>query len=72
MHPEKDLKEFHHRSFLLRLWATENSGASNWRASLEIPETGKRIGFAAMEQLFAFLMDLSEGKCDLQSPEDKG
>lgn len=70
--PEKDLKHPDHRSFLLRLWRTPEPGDSDWRASLEIPTTGKRIGFATLEQLFAFLMDLSESKGDLQSPEDKG
>ena len=60
------------RSFLLRLWCTEEPGVSDWRASLEIPETGKRIGFASLEQLFAYLMDLSESHSDLQSTEDTG
>jgi hypothetical protein len=32
----------------------------DWRASLEVPETGRRIGFASLEQLFAYLMDVSE------------
>jgi len=29
---------------------------------LEDPRTGKRIGFASLEQLFAFLMEQVEGK----------
>ena len=56
----KDFQNTHHRSFLLRLWCSEAPGDSEWRASLEIPETGKRIGFANLEQLFVYLMDLTE------------
>lgn len=59
-------------SFILRLWRVEHSNVADWLASLEIPETGKRIGFASLEQLFAFLMDLSENNCDLQETEDNG
>ena len=57
-----DLKKPHHLSYLLRLWRTEGLREFEWRASLEIPETGKRIGFANLEQLFAYLMDLAEGQ----------
>ena len=58
-------------SFILRLWRVDASKAADWRASLEIPETGKRIGFASLEQLFAFLMDLSESNGEKQQIEDK-
>ena len=68
--PEKDLKPLLHRSFLLRMWRTPEPGPSDWRASLETLDTGKHIGFATLEQLFVFLMDLSESNGDLQSPED--
>lgn len=57
-----DLKHTHHLSYLLRLWRTEGLGDFEWRASLEIPETGQRIGFANLEQLFVYLMDLAEGQ----------
>ena len=50
-----DLKKPHHLSYLLRLWRTEGLQDFEWRASLEIPETGQRIGFANLEALFAFL-----------------
>ena len=50
----------HHLSYLLRLWRSEGLRGFDWRASLEVPETGQRIGFASLEQLFAFLMDVSE------------
>jgi hypothetical protein len=48
-----------YRSYLLRLWC--EAPDRRWRASLEDPQTGKRIGFASLEQLFAFLMEQAEG-----------
>ena len=59
-------------SFILRLWRVEQSGAPDWRASVEIPETGKRIGFASLEQLFAYLIDWSESNGGGQKIEGKG
>ena len=53
-------------SYLLRLWRTDSLGSSNWQASLEDPHTGQRIGFASLEQLFGFLMDLSESDGSVQ------
>jgi hypothetical protein len=46
-------------SYLLRLWQESNGGASGeaplWRATLEKPQTGDRLGFASLADLFAFL-----------------
>jgi hypothetical protein len=69
--PKKDLKFPHRHSYLLRLWQTEGLQKLGWRASLEVPETGHRIGFASLEQLFAYLMDLSECQADEQDTEVK-
>jgi len=44
-----------YRSYLLRLWRTTSQGRSTWHASLELPHTGERRGFASLEQLCAFL-----------------
>jgi hypothetical protein len=55
----KFLKSSGRRSYLLRLWRTDGSGHSDLQASLEIPETGERLGFANLEELFAYLMDLT-------------
>jgi hypothetical protein len=51
-----------YRAYLLRLWLTdlEGAGAAGWRASLEDSRTGERLGFASLEQLFAFLLMLTE------------
>jgi len=56
---KKDLKRIRRRSYLLRLWCIDEPGNLNWQASLEIPETGERIGFASLEELFTYLMDLT-------------
>jgi len=48
-----------YRSYLLRLWRAETSDPC-WRATLEDPRTGERIGFACLEQLFAFLLEQAE------------
>ncbi len=45
-------------SFLLRVWQTPQG----WRASLDDTPTGRRLGFASLEQLFAHLMQLTEGE----------
>jgi hypothetical protein len=66
-----DLKKTHHLSYLLRLWRTEGLRDFEWRASLEIPETGKRIGFANLEQLFVYLMDLTEGRATTRYTTEK-
>lgn len=52
-----------YHAYLLRLWQvnTEKTGATIWRASLEDPHTGTRLGFATLEHLFAYIMELTEG-----------
>ncbi len=47
-------------SYLLRLWCAEESEAKCWRVSLEDPRTGERLGFAGLEELFAFLLQALE------------
>ena len=48
------------RSYILRLWRADEPQTSEWHASLEDPSTKERFGFSSLEQLFAFLMELSE------------
>jgi hypothetical protein len=48
------------RSYLLRLWPAGSAGKQIWRASLENMQTGERLGFANLEQLFMFLMQQTE------------
>ena len=58
------MQPIHKCTYILRLWRVDQSKVSDWRASLEIPETGKRIGFASLEQLFAYSIELVESKAD--------
>ena len=48
-------KQQHYLSYLLRLWQTSDDGKLTWRASLESPGTGQRLGFADLDELFKFL-----------------
>jgi len=57
MQSKKDLKCPRRFSYLLRLWRTDELRGFHWQASLETPETGERIGFASLEELFAYLLD---------------
>ncbi len=49
-----------YRTYLLRLWQPDASGACGWLVSLEDPRTGQRVGFAGLEELFDFLMQWVE------------
>ena len=61
-------------SYLLRLWQEGGSERALWRASLERPQGGDRLGFASLEDLYAYLdaqtrsgssgtQRLDEGRC---------
>lgn len=66
------MQPIHKCSFILRLWRVDRSTAADWRASLEITETGKRIGFASLENLFVYLIDWSESNGDMKQTEKEG
>ena len=55
-------------SYLLRLWQAESDGVVVWRTSLQDPHTGRRRGFADLEDLFAFLL----GKIGLPTGSETG
>ncbi len=57
----KPVGETLYRSYMLRLWAVQQPDGKSWYASLQDPHTGERIGFAYLEELFAFLMDQTTG-----------
>ena len=56
----EDQHPIHSRSYILRLWCAGEPETGNWHASLEDTSTRERFGFSNLEQLFAFLMELSE------------
>jgi hypothetical protein len=51
------MSEAAYQSYLLRLWRARSGEHTVWRASLENPHTGERVGFASLKQLLAFLED---------------
>jgi hypothetical protein len=42
-------------SFILRLWRGREGEDGGWRASLEDPLTGERVGFGSLDEMFEFL-----------------
>ncbi len=48
-------------AYMLRLWRAGDLPVAgqtpNWRASLENPHTGERIGFGSLAELFTFLQE---------------
>lgn len=51
----EDNRAYH--AYLLRLWQVNAGESHTWHASLEDPYTGKRLGFADLPGLFAFLAE---------------
>jgi hypothetical protein len=47
-------------SYLLRLWQSGHKDKAVWRASLESPMTGERLGFVSLKELFTFLETQAE------------
>jgi hypothetical protein len=44
-------------SYLLRLWRARGRGTPAWRASLQSPQTGERVSFATLDDLYTFLRE---------------
>ena len=56
-------------SYLIRLWQIRNAGELVWRASLESPSTGERVGFASLDELFGFLQRQTEPAPDADASQ---
>ena len=56
-------------SYLLRLWTAEEEGEYVWRASLEVPYSGERYGFASLDSLIAFLKQQTQTSGDSEGFE---
>ena len=56
-------------AYMLRMWRVNTPKGPVWRASLESPHTGERVGFGSLEALVAFLTEKTEGTP--ASSEDK-
>lgn len=70
---EESREGSHYLSYLLRLWCEGSDSAPAtatkmaWRASLQDPHTGQRLGFGGPDEMFAFLSSQmavrSSGEC---------
>ncbi len=49
-----------YQAYMLRLWQTGEGIEKTWRASLEIPGTRERRGFACIQDLIDFLLAHTE------------
>lgn len=58
-------------SYLLRLWQVRIGNELVWRASLERPHTGERLGFANLEKLFTYLRQQTGRVSDSDRDEDE-
>jgi hypothetical protein len=63
-------------SYLLRLWQVDTEGvgqvsATVWRASLESSLTGKRQGFADLDELFEFLQRQTGAVADVNEEQER-
>jgi len=56
-------------AYLLRLWRTKGEEAV-WRASLEDPHTGERLGFASLDELFTFLKEQAGAGSEMRLAEE--
>ncbi len=62
-------------AYLLRCWQSSEGEKLAWRASLEDPHTGERIGFATFDAAVDFLREriqvMGERPEDRQAPSDQ-
>lgn len=56
-------------AYLLRLWQVGEKEEARWRASLESPQTGERLGFVGLVELFAFLEQVCHGDASRPRPD---
>jgi hypothetical protein len=60
-------------SYLLRLWRENGEDGMCWRVSLENAETGERVGFADLDELFDYLnQQTKSSQAEKGAPNDDG
>jgi hypothetical protein len=52
-------------SYLLRMWQVPTDGDHIWRIQLENVQTGEKCGFVSLEELLAYLSQLTANKNEL-------
>ena len=60
-----------YQAYMLRMWPVDTGRGHVWRASLESPHSGERVGFRSLEALFAFLEDKTGGDVHGAQPRTK-
>lgn len=66
---KRDKKKLRYFSCLLRLWETEDNQDIIWRASVEFPVSGERLGFGSLAELYAYLQQ-ETAVAKPETPED--
>ena len=56
-------------AYLLRLWQVKSKGGTTWRVTLQSPQSGDRIGFDRLEDLFDYLREQTGESSDYQEGE---
>lgn len=64
-------KQSDYISYLLCVWRSNGGCKRAWQASLQDPHTGKRIGFASLDDLFAFLRQQTGVASGLEGDENE-
>ena len=60
---ESDNEAQRYISYLLRLWQIERHGLKTWHASLISSQSGDRVSFACLNDLFTYLrLQVEKGK----------
>jgi hypothetical protein len=67
MPPPDRAEQLRSHTFVLTLWRERDDGP--WRAALRPVDGGARLGFAAPEQLVAFLMRLADQSAQPSGPD---
>jgi hypothetical protein len=60
-----------YQAYMLRMWRVDTGRGPVWRAMLESPHTGERVGFHNLEALFAFLVEKTGGEAHGAQPRAK-
>ena len=63
--PENAAGQPDYLSYLLRLWRMKGS-AGAWQGSVESPQSGERLGFGSLDELFAFLREQTDTMPDIE------
>jgi hypothetical protein len=75
--PKETRNQKDYVSYMLRMWrdrgdeGPSRSEEAPWRASLQDPHSGERVGFASLEDLFGFLRRETAGEAHGSRPEEK-